>query len=115
MSRLKKSSLAALALSLFSLSSVFAQGNPTKLPANFEEEPKNLQAIDLKLVELEKQKEELEARKYEADEAAMDHEFQGTWMNYQEDIKKNGTFESRIAKIQAEIDALHKERNKLTK
>ncbi len=52
---------------------------------------------------------------YEANEAAMNQEFQGSWMNYQEDIKKNGSFESRIQKIQEQIDALKAQRAKLAK
>jgi hypothetical protein len=118
MSQIKNCAIAALVLgsSLFTISlQLIAQSSPSKLPANFKNEPANIQAIDKQIADLEVEKEALQARKYEVDEAAMDHEFQGNWMNYQDEIKREGSYESRIAKIQAEIDQLKAERAKLTK
>src|SRR5580704_4367028 len=113
MSQIKNCAITTLVLgsSLFGISpQLIAQSSPSQLPANFKNEPANIQTIDKQIADLEVKKEALQARKYEVDEAAMYHEFQGNWMNYQDEVKREGTIESRIAKIQAQIDELKAER-----
>jgi hypothetical protein len=105
--------LAIIGCSCLVGSQLTAQGTVQRMPT-VEEVPNTPKALDSAIKEIEQRIFVLQERKKIADDEAMRFEFED-WIDYQQELRKEGTLEARIEQLQKELDILKKKRALLTK